>query len=160
MIFAIIKQPYYEWRVLPFGTTCSPCCATYALQRHVNNHSEDNEEVVKSVIHSFYVDNSRVESPVSAVPGPGQKPHRQAESSPCQRRLRNKTVGVTCQAGCTCVVLLPSCFSLFSLGVSQSRVCLLGSTCLPSDLLQKRGKNTSWHSENKGCFSIASTLAW
>lgn len=21
----------YEWRVLPFGTTCSPCCATYAL---------------------------------------------------------------------------------------------------------------------------------
>ncbi|KAK0149995.1 hypothetical protein N1851_009229 [Merluccius polli] len=30
----------YEWRVLPFGTTCSPCCATYALQRHVQDHSE------------------------------------------------------------------------------------------------------------------------
>ncbi|KAJ8347082.1 hypothetical protein SKAU_G00284830 [Synaphobranchus kaupii] len=24
----------YEWRVLPFGTVCSPCCAVYALQRH------------------------------------------------------------------------------------------------------------------------------
>ena len=34
-------------------------------------------------------------------------------------------------------------------GVSQCRVHLLGSTCLPSVLLQKRGKNTSWHSENK-----------
>lgn len=22
----------YQWQVLPFGTTCSPCCATYALQ--------------------------------------------------------------------------------------------------------------------------------
>ncbi|TKS65175.1 hypothetical protein D9C73_028132 [Collichthys lucidus] len=25
----------YEWQVLPFGTTCSPCCAINALQRHV-----------------------------------------------------------------------------------------------------------------------------
>lgn len=25
----------YEWQVLPFGTTCSPCCATFALQKHV-----------------------------------------------------------------------------------------------------------------------------
>ncbi|KAK7891694.1 hypothetical protein WMY93_023657 [Mugilogobius chulae] len=24
----------YEWRVLPFGTTCSPCCAIFALQKH------------------------------------------------------------------------------------------------------------------------------
>ena len=25
----------YQWEVLPFGTTCSPCCATYAMQAHV-----------------------------------------------------------------------------------------------------------------------------
>ncbi|KAL0156947.1 hypothetical protein M9458_048193, partial [Cirrhinus mrigala] len=47
----------YEWRVLPFGTTCSPCCAIYALQRHVMDHREGNEEVVDSVLKSFYVDN-------------------------------------------------------------------------------------------------------
>ena len=47
----------YEWLVLPFGTTCSPCCATYALQRHVQDHSEGNEDVVKSVLQAFYVDN-------------------------------------------------------------------------------------------------------
>lgn len=47
----------YEWRVLPFGTTCSPCCAIYALQRHVMDYSEGNEEVVESVLKSFYVDN-------------------------------------------------------------------------------------------------------
>lgn len=47
----------YEWRVLPFGTTCSPCCATYVLQCHVQEHSEGNEDVVQSVLQSFYVDN-------------------------------------------------------------------------------------------------------
>ncbi|KAL0147788.1 hypothetical protein M9458_056904 [Cirrhinus mrigala] len=47
----------YEWRVLPFGTTCSPCCATYALQRHVRDNADGNEEVVESVQQSFYVDN-------------------------------------------------------------------------------------------------------
>ncbi|XP_019204872.1 uncharacterized protein LOC109196100 [Oreochromis niloticus] len=47
----------YEWRVLPFGTTCSPCCATYALQRHVRDHREGNEEVYESVHTAFYVDN-------------------------------------------------------------------------------------------------------
>lgn len=47
----------YEWHVLPFGTTCSPCCATYALQRHVKDHSKDNGEVLHSVLHAFYVDN-------------------------------------------------------------------------------------------------------
>ncbi|KAL0199202.1 hypothetical protein M9458_007742, partial [Cirrhinus mrigala] len=47
----------YEWRVLPFGTTCSPCCATYALQRHVRDKADGNEEVAESVQQSFYVDN-------------------------------------------------------------------------------------------------------
>lgn len=47
----------YEWRVLPFGTVCSPCCAIYALQRHVRDNSSSNEDVVDSVLTAFYVDN-------------------------------------------------------------------------------------------------------
>jgi len=47
----------YEWRVLPFGTTSSPCCAIYALQRHALDHRDSNEEVAESVLKSFYVDN-------------------------------------------------------------------------------------------------------
>ena len=45
-------------------------------------------------------------------------------------------------------VKLTGCFSM--------RVHLLGSTCLPSVLLQKRVKNTSWHSENKEWNRLAS----
>lgn len=51
----------YEWQVLPFWTTCSPCCATYALQRHVTDHSQegdnDNDNVRDAVERHFYVDN-------------------------------------------------------------------------------------------------------
>ncbi|XP_029965347.1 uncharacterized protein LOC115401351 [Salarias fasciatus] len=47
----------YEWQVLPFGTTCSPCCATFALQLHVIKHTEPNDEVRASVERCFYVDN-------------------------------------------------------------------------------------------------------
>ncbi|KAL7830010.1 hypothetical protein SRHO_G00311370 [Serrasalmus rhombeus] len=47
----------YEWRVLPFGTTCSPCCAIYALQRHVRENSQPGEDVRLSVERNFYVDN-------------------------------------------------------------------------------------------------------
>lgn len=47
----------YEWQVLPFGTTCSPCCAIYALQKHARDLPEDCEDIKESVTKAFYVDN-------------------------------------------------------------------------------------------------------
>lgn len=47
----------FEWQVLPFGTTCSPCCASFALQRHITLHSTPDEDIRFSVERSFYVDN-------------------------------------------------------------------------------------------------------
>lgn len=47
----------YEWQVLPFGTTCSPCCATYALQRHVKDNSSGYEDILHLMETAFYVDN-------------------------------------------------------------------------------------------------------
>ncbi|KAI2646455.1 Polyprotein P3 [Labeo rohita] len=47
----------YQWQVLPFGTTCSPCCATYALQRHVMDHSQPGDQLREVIERSFYVDN-------------------------------------------------------------------------------------------------------
>ncbi|KAK7878134.1 hypothetical protein WMY93_031215 [Mugilogobius chulae] len=47
----------YEWRVLPFGTTCSPCCATFALQSHVREHKDTHQDIYNSVHTAFYVDN-------------------------------------------------------------------------------------------------------
>ncbi|KAL0151949.1 hypothetical protein M9458_052756 [Cirrhinus mrigala] len=47
----------FEWQILPFGAVCSPCCATFALQKHVYDHSKPEEDVHASVEHHFYVDN-------------------------------------------------------------------------------------------------------
>ncbi|XP_023811839.1 uncharacterized protein LOC110015208 [Oryzias latipes] len=47
----------YEWQVLPFGTTCSPCCAIYALQRLVHENSNQGDYVRDSIEKNFYVDN-------------------------------------------------------------------------------------------------------
>lgn len=47
----------FEWQVLPFGTTCSPCCATFALQRLTKDHTQADEQLRHSVEQCFYVDN-------------------------------------------------------------------------------------------------------
>ncbi len=47
----------YQWQVLPFGTTCSPCCATYALQTHVMDHCQPGDQFREVIERSFYVDN-------------------------------------------------------------------------------------------------------
>lgn len=54
-----VEEPprIFEWQVLPFGTTCSPCCATFALQRHIIQHSRPDDDLRFSVENCFYVDN-------------------------------------------------------------------------------------------------------
>lgn len=47
----------FEWLVLPFGTTSSPCCAIYALQHHTRQHPLTDEEIRISVERCFYIDN-------------------------------------------------------------------------------------------------------
>lgn len=45
------EQPtVYEWRVLLFGTTCSPCCATYALHKHILDHIQPGHAVSLEVL--------------------------------------------------------------------------------------------------------------
>lgn len=47
----------YEWQVLPFGMTFCPCCATYALQRHVQDNKIGNEDILESIKQALYVNN-------------------------------------------------------------------------------------------------------
>ncbi|XP_061881931.1 uncharacterized protein LOC133633422 [Entelurus aequoreus] len=51
------RAQIFEWQVLPFGTTCSPCCAVYALQQHVRDYEPPDSLLMQVVEHSFYVDN-------------------------------------------------------------------------------------------------------
>ncbi len=39
----------YEWQVLPFRTTCSPCCASFALQKHIQYYNQPGEDSQVSV---------------------------------------------------------------------------------------------------------------
>ncbi|KAL3979043.1 ATP-binding cassette, subfamily B (MDR/TAP), member 9 [Sarotherodon galilaeus] len=61
------KPTIYQWQVLPFGTTCSPCCATFALQEHVKKHTEPGEDARLSIERNFYVDNC-----LQSLPSEGQ----------------------------------------------------------------------------------------
>lgn len=57
----------FEWQVLPFGTTCSPCCVTFALQQHVLQHSGPDDTLRFSVENCFYVDNCLQSVPTTAT---------------------------------------------------------------------------------------------
>ncbi|KAK0146565.1 hypothetical protein N1851_014104 [Merluccius polli] len=61
-----VPPSVHQWQVLPFGTTCSPCCAIYALQKHVKDNQPDRE-VQDSVTHRFYVDNCLQSFPSSVA---------------------------------------------------------------------------------------------
>ncbi len=52
-----IPVSVYEWQVLQFGTTCSPCCATFAVFKHVQENTDPGEETGVAVEEHFYVDN-------------------------------------------------------------------------------------------------------
>ncbi|KAI2646464.1 Gag-Pro-Pol polyprotein [Labeo rohita] len=39
-----VKPRVYEWQVLPFGTTSSPCCAVFAMQKHILENSQPGEK--------------------------------------------------------------------------------------------------------------------
>ncbi len=63
---------FLEWQVLPIGTTSSPCCATYALQRHVRQHHLTDEAIrfsverclLQTIMQNYYI---RIEDMPSLV---------------------------------------------------------------------------------------------
>lgn len=57
----------YEWQVLPFGTTSSPCCAIFALQHHARNFEAEYPGLQEIVHQSFYVDNCLASFPTVAA---------------------------------------------------------------------------------------------
>ncbi len=57
----------YEWQVLPFGTTSSPCCAIFALQHHAHNSETKYPGLLQIVHQSFYVDNCLTSFPTASA---------------------------------------------------------------------------------------------
>lgn len=47
----------FQWQVLPFGTTCSPCCAIYALQHHIKESINKGPLLFETIDQSFCADN-------------------------------------------------------------------------------------------------------
>ena len=58
-----VAPSVYEWQVLPFGATCSPCCASFALLKHTKEHGTLPEQ--KAMEEAVYVDNLLVSYPDS-----------------------------------------------------------------------------------------------
>ncbi|XP_073724410.1 uncharacterized protein [Misgurnus anguillicaudatus] len=56
----------YEWQVLPFGTTSSPCCAIFAVQQHARSNQENYPGALHTVQQSFYVDNYLASFPTTS----------------------------------------------------------------------------------------------
>lgn len=46
----------FEWQVMPFGTTSSPCCVIYTLQRVIKDEQVD-KRITHSIHNCFDVDN-------------------------------------------------------------------------------------------------------
>ncbi|XP_038063201.1 uncharacterized protein LOC119733910 [Patiria miniata] len=51
------KWVVVEWVVLPFGAACSPCCATFALQKHARDFNQQYPLVRDTIEQETYVDN-------------------------------------------------------------------------------------------------------
>lgn len=57
----------YEWLVLPFRTTSSPCYGIYVLKKHVKEHPRSTPDIIQSVEYTFYVDNCLESHPTAAA---------------------------------------------------------------------------------------------